>query len=231
MKNKWQYVWLFVFVIICLLSFGGSIIAENKKGPYRSSDEFLSDTVSSRAFHIDIAVVDNSKVYNHQIDVDQVSDIHTIKSTGNSTYVANYRTGDLQIGDMIFHIPMAKATDIFNLLEEAKEVTQVSDTEKDYIISQEAINNYLLETSANLINDGSYTYPLAEQDVKVQVYKDGKYLTRIFYQLQNSLSIEYQFSNYNDIEREKEIPPVDLPNPNILEETIDFSTWNFFRQV
>lgn len=95
MKNKWQYVWLFVFVIICLLSFGGSIIAENKKGPYRSSDEFLSDTVSSRAFHIDIAVVDNSKVYNHQIDVDQVSDIHTIKSTGNSTYVANYRTGDL----------------------------------------------------------------------------------------------------------------------------------------
>lgn len=71
----------------------------------------------------------------------------------------------------------------------------------------------MLETSANLINDGSYTYPLAEQDVKVQVYKDGKYLTRIFYQLQNSLSIEYQFSNYNDIEREKEIPPVDLPEP------------------
>lgn len=230
MRNKRHFVWLIAVVIVCIVSFGGSIIAENKTGPYRSSDEFLNDTVSTREFHIDITVNDNQKKYSHQIDVDQVNDVHTITSTGNSTYIANYRTGTLEAGNMTFHIPMAKATDIFKLLEEAKDTTQVSDTEKDYIISQDVMNNYLLETSANLINDASYTYPLADQDIKVQVYKNEKYVTRIFYQLRNDLSVEYQFSDFNEVKKENDNLEDGLPNLTLYLE-YDYDVWNFLNQI
>ena len=231
LNSKQKILWLFIIIFVCFISFEGSIIAKYKKGPYRSSDQFINDTVSTRGFHVDVTVVYYNQEYLHQIDVNQVNNIHKIYSSDNSNYVANYETGDLTTGDLVFHIPMAKVTDIFTLLENAKESTQVSSTEKDYVISKETINDYLLNLSVNLINDGSYAYPMAEEDVHVQVYKIDKYLNKIFLKLCDDLSIEYDFSNYNEIGEKRETPPVDLPNPNILEETIDFSTWDFFKQV
>ena len=217
-----KIVLLISIITLCII---GNYLSENKKSPYYSKDPFLQDTVSLREFLVDVNVVYQNQQYKHTIKVDQMSNIHYIQSAGQD-YIADYQKGTLQINQNItLNIPMAKVTSIFDFLADAKSSRVIKKKKKEYVVDKDKWNQYLLDTSVNIANSVNYAYPISQEDIVVYVWKNDKYVTKINYQMNQDLQVEYTFSNFNDVNFSSNIPEVHLSNPNLYNGK---EIWEFF---
>lgn len=214
MKREIPFIIINLLILILLFIVNGPLysIMFIPKSNYTSSDSDLNKTLELAEFHIQVEVSQNSEKHIYEIDVDQIDNIHRIVNDGILNYVADYNQNELTIGENTISLKMAKVTDIFALLEQASK-EKVDSNHLRYTIPQEIFTRYLLDTSVNIMNSGTYTYPVAEEDIVVDVEMNNQYIGKLEYKL-NDISVQYLFSQYNELEKpayDKELLATDLP--------------------